>query len=185
MTGPAYGCKELVPLCSTTPCPSAKPRLSAHSSRDRDAALCLKGKECAPCTLAPHRSHRRMRVGKLAIRIISVCHSGWRGNVCASHSSRVYLFPPAFMKIWLGGIIRRRERNPIDDLQTAAVFSDMDIRVDLKERPLPCGHLAYFAVVYRFDPEVRDWYESAVTHESDLDRVIRLLQEAQAYVEDI
>ena len=76
MTGPAYGCKGLVPLRSTPPCPSVIPHLSAHTrSRDGDAALCLKGKECAPCTLAPIRSHRRMRVGKLAVKPLLGNHS--------------------------------------------------------------------------------------------------------------
>jgi hypothetical protein len=89
------------------------------------------------------------------------------------------------MTHWIGGLLRRKRPSPINDLTLAAVFSDKNVRVDVKERPLECGHLAYWVVAYWYSEESHDWIELAFIHESDLERVVRLLQEAQTYVSKI
>lgn len=89
------------------------------------------------------------------------------------------------MNHWIGGLLGRKQSNPIDELALAAVFSDRNIRVDLKERQLPCGHIAYWIVAYWYSEDSREWIELACVHESDLEPLVCLLKEAQTYVSHI
>jgi hypothetical protein len=186
LKGPAYGCKELVPLRSTIPCPSAIPRLSAHTSRDRDAALCLKGKECAPCTLAPFWSHRRLRVGKLAVnRTLPFAFQGSKTAVCrASVQGRVYPFHPSFMIDWINNVRRTRD-DSFAKLSTVAVFTDMDIRIDVKKKVSTSGRVHYVESFYRYNKDIECWDDSLPFGVSDVRNLMRLQDSVQAFLSSI
>lgn len=128
-----------------------------------------------------------MRVGKLADTrsLPSAIQGSSMAMFDASHSRRFYQCSPTFMTHWISGLLSRKHSKPVSDLTLAAAFSDKDLRVDLKELPLPCGHLAYAAVISWYSEEMRDWIEIGFVHESDLERVVRLLQEAQEYLSGI
>lgn len=89
------------------------------------------------------------------------------------------------MASWMTGLLGRKHKNPVNDLSVVNVFSDLELRVDLKERLLPCGHSAYWVSLHYYSSEQHDWVDVGILHESDLERMLNLLQEANAYLKEL
>lgn len=85
----------------------------------------------------------------------------------------------------MSGLLGRKHNRPLDDLSVVSVFSDLELRVDLKERVLPCGHTGYWLSLYWYSSEKHDWLDIGILHESDLERMISLLQEAHVYLKEL
>ena len=85
----------------------------------------------------------------------------------------------------MSGLLGRKHTHPLDDATVVSVFSDLELRVDLKERLLPCGHTNYWLSLNWYSEEKREWLDIGVLHAADVERMIALLQEANAYVKDL
>lgn len=76
-------------------------------------------------------------------------------------------------------------QDPIDTMDLTMVFSDEELQVQLQERVLPCGHSTYWFLLYWYSTKNRHWIEFGSIHQSDLERVIALLQQAHDYLKKL
>jgi hypothetical protein len=101
-------------------------------------------------------------------------------------STEALLFGSPFpMTSWMSGLLGRKKHNPLDELGVTTVLSDRELRVEVRERCLPCGHVTYWVSASWYSADAHDWLDIALVHESDLERLIALLQDANAFVKEL
>jgi hypothetical protein len=88
---------------------------------------------------------------------------------------------PLFMTQWIANLFS--DVKPKRDAPSLMnVFFDRDLRLDVKEFCLPCGHISYLVELHWYSEKKRDWLDMALVHESDLESTINLLQQASTFL---
>jgi len=89
---------------------------------------------------------------------------------------------PTCMTQWIANLFSHPTPTQ-DEFSVSDVFIGRDLRLDVQEVSLPCGHVNYFAKLYWYSPEARNWVTIGIIMQNHLDDAIELLQKAKMFID--